>query len=78
MRFTTFYRSVPGRVLRMGLGVSLVAYGGTHPSLAGLVLMMLGMVPMVTGLAGICLLEGVVHSRGARHLPAGSPRERRA
>lgn len=78
MWFARFQRSIPGRVLCAGLGLSLVAYGGTHPSLFGLVLMMVGMVPMVTGLAGICLLEEVVHRRRAKDRPPGRPRERRA
>lgn len=75
MWLTSFLRSMPGRVLGVGVGLSLIAYGGTHPSLVGLVLMMVGMVPTVTGLAGICLLEEVTKSRRAKDLPAGHPRE---
>jgi len=72
-----FLRSTSGRVLRVAAGLSLIVYGGTHPSLLGLVLMMVGMVPAVTGLAGICLLDEVRDRRPSSDLP-GHPRERRA
>jgi hypothetical protein len=71
-------RSVPGRVLRVAIGLWLIAYGFTTASLFGLVLMMAGMVPAVTGLAGICLIEEVIKSRRTWNLPAGRPREHRA
>ena len=67
-----FLRSTPGRMLRMAFGLSLIVYGGTHPSLLGLVLMMVGMVPTITALAGICLADEVRQDwHGPR--PAGSP-----
>lgn len=72
-----FLRSMPGRLLRVAVGLSLIVYGGTHPSLLGLVLMMVGMVPTVTGLAGICLLDEVRQSRRTGDLPPGHPREGR-
>jgi hypothetical protein len=52
MSAITFVRSTAGRVARVAIGLAFIAYGGTHPSLAGLVLMMAGMVPLVTGVAG--------------------------
>ena len=78
MWFVRFMRSVPGRVLRVAVGLWLIAYGATHASLVGLVLMMVGMVPAVTGLAGICLIEEVIKSRRTWHLPASRPHEHRA
>jgi hypothetical protein len=71
-------RSVPGRLLRVALGLWLIGFGATHPSLFGLVLMMVGMVPAVTGFAGISLIEEVMKGWRARRLPAGRPSERRA
>jgi len=70
MRAARFLRSTPGRLLGLGVGLSLIVYGGTHPSLAGLVLMMVGMVPLVTGFAGICLHDGRggCASSGGRHV----------
>jgi hypothetical protein len=78
MGFIRFRRFVPGRLLRVALGVWLIAFGATHESLFGLVLMMAGMVPAVTGLAGISLIEEVMKSRRTSHPPAGRPRERSA
>jgi hypothetical protein len=78
MWFVRFLKSMPGRALRVGLGLSLIAYGGTHASLLGLVLMMVGMVPAVTGLAGICLIEEVIRSTRTSHLPVGQRREHHA
>ena len=78
MRFIGFMRSMPGRLLRVALGVWLIGFGATHPSLFGLVLMMVGVVPIVTGFAGISLLEAVIEGRRARRPPAGRPSERRA
>jgi hypothetical protein len=78
MWFVRFMRSMPGRVLWVALGLWLIVYGATHASLFGLVLMMAGMVPAVTGLADISLIEEVIKSRRTRNLPAGRPREHSA
>ena len=74
MWFMRFMKSVPGRLLRVALGVWLIGFGATHPSLLGLVSMMVGMVPAVTGFAGISLLEEVMKGPRARRVPA--PRRR--
>jgi len=58
MAFINFFRSTAGRVFRVMAGFALIVYGSTHASLVGLVLMMIGVVPIVTGLAAICLIEG--------------------
>jgi hypothetical protein len=77
MRPLTLVRSTLGRVVRVTVGLSLVVYGATHPSLLGLVLMMVGMVPTITGLAGICLLDGTRDRHPSSDAP-GHRRERRA
>ena len=66
MNVTRFLESTPGRLLRIVVGLTLVIYGSGHHSLWGLVLMMAGMVPAVTGFAGICLLAGGGTSRRTR------------
>jgi hypothetical protein len=73
MSLITFLRSPLGRVLRVAVGIALIGYGTVHPSLAGLVLMLVGIVPAVTGAAGICLLEELMQAlRGQRpHPPLG-------
>lgn len=74
----TFMRSTPGRVVKVAAGLWLMAYGVTHASLLGLVLMMVGVVPLVTGVAGICLLDEFVKARGSHGSPASRPHEHRA
>jgi hypothetical protein len=69
-----FLRSAAGRLLRVALGLALMAYGVRYPSLAGLVLMIAGMVPLVTGIAGICLFDEIVKASSHR-APASRPRE---
>ena len=71
-------QSVPGRLLRVALGVWLVGFGTSHPSLVSLVLMIVGVVLAVAGFAGISLLEEVMKGWHARHLSAGRPSGRRA
>lgn len=69
-----FLRSPLGRVARVAVGLALIAYGSTLASLMGLVLMMVGMVPAVTGLVDTCLI-----GEDARSCEVGeSDRERHA
>lgn len=55
-------------MLRIAVGFALIVYGATHVSLVGLVLMMVGMVPAVTGLAGVCRVGEVAKRRGGSHV----------
>ena len=57
MAVVTFFQSTRGRVVGVLAGIALVVYGAMQVSLVGLVLMMVGIVPSVMGLAGICLPE---------------------
>jgi hypothetical protein len=62
MAVIDFLRSPLGRVARVTVGFALIAYGSILASLVGLVLMMVGMVPAVTGLVDMCLIgEGDSH-----------------
>jgi hypothetical protein len=72
-----FLRSPLGRVLRVVTGLGLIAFGAAHPSLVGIVLMMVGIVPVVTGCAGICLLDEFARGREHRFTPH-RPREGQA
>ena len=56
MTVSNFLRSPLGRVARVTVGLALIAYGSSLASLVGLVLMMVGMVPAVTGLVDMCLI----------------------
>lgn len=54
----TFMNSMPGRLLRIVLGVILIVYGlfGLKHT-GGMVLALVGLVPLVLGVSGRCLLE---------------------
>lgn len=77
MRVIEFLRSTPGRIVRVAIGFALIYYGATHPSLFGIVLMMIGMVPAVTGIAGICLLDELMQARAGIAPAHGRPHEGR-
>ena len=55
MAVIAFFRSPLGQAVRVVIGFALIVYGSTLASLVGLVLMMVGMVPAVTGLVDMCL-----------------------
>ena len=57
MWFVNIMKTAAARPLQILVGVVLVTYGGGERSLAGLVLMMVGVVIAVTALAAICLAE---------------------
>lgn len=64
-----FMRSTPGRITKAVIGVWLMLLGALSGTLAGLVLVMVGIVPAVTGIAGICLIDEIGKAqRGARHV----------
>ncbi len=71
MTVLTFLRSAQGRVLRVVIGASLLWAGASEGTLAGVVLMMLGLVPVVTAIANICLLDDMVGALGGltNHAP---------
>lgn len=50
MRLAGFQRSPLGRLLEVALGVGLITVGAFMGGLAGLCMMMGGMVPLVSGL----------------------------
>ena len=69
MTFIRFLRSVPGRVLRIVIGLLLMTYGATQASMVGLIMMIVGMVSAVTAIAGVCLIEEVVMALRAHYVP---------
>ena len=54
-----FLRCKAGRLLKVAVGVWLLAEGVTFATLGGLVMMMAGVFLAVTGLAGIWFKDGV-------------------
>ena len=57
MRILRWLTTTQGRVARVVLGLSLVLAGQQLQTVHGLLLMILGLVPLCTALANICLLE---------------------
>jgi hypothetical protein len=74
MTLLSFLRSWRGRLLRIALGCALLFSGATMSSLPGVVLMMVGVVPIVMGLSGICVVEEILTMRH-RARPGSQPRE---
>ena len=78
MGLIRFLTSMPGRILKVAIGFWLIVYGGQQASMWGLVLMMIGVVPAVTGIAGICLIEEFVKASGGGRRKTPRPREHHA
>jgi hypothetical protein len=60
MRFLRFMSTRPGRVIRVGMGVAIIAAGVLAGGGLGLVLMLVGLLPIVTGAAGVCPISPLV------------------
>lgn len=59
MRIVRYLKSAPGRIARGLLGLALLWAGARSQTATGLFLLMLGLVPLCTAIANICLLEDV-------------------
>ena len=67
MRVVSLLCSQAGRILKVAVGVWLLAEGMTLAALGGLVMMVAGIFLTVTGLAGICFIEGAVNAWTVGH-----------
>jgi hypothetical protein len=73
MSFIRFMHAPAGRLLRVAIGALLLWYGAGDESLLGLMAMMLGLVPVVTGIVGVCLVDEIVREyRESRAAPLGN------
>ncbi len=55
--FVSFMQSLVGRLLRIVVGIALIALGFlVIPNVWGIVVAVIGLVPLIAGLAGICLV----------------------
>ena len=55
--FVAFMQSMTGRILRIAVGVALIALGLlVVKDIWGIVLAIIGLVPLIAGLGGICLV----------------------
>jgi Inner membrane protein YgaP-like, transmembrane domain len=64
-----FVNSPAGRVLRVIVGLGLIGFGYTRRSSnTGIVLMVVGLVPLLSGVFDLCLISGLLGGafRGAK------------
>jgi hypothetical protein len=66
MSFLRFMQSPAGRLLRVGTGATLVWVGAILGTLAGVLLMVVGLIPVVTGIANVSLFEELISDIASR------------
>ncbi len=80
MAFAAFMASMAGRVLRIVAGIALIAWGwSTHETTTGLVVMVLGFLPLLGGVFNVCLIAPIIgapFSGGAELRAASGSRTR--
>ena len=55
--FAVFMASAAGRLLRVVAGLAIIAWGWSrHDQTVGIVLMVVGLVPLLAGVFNVCLL----------------------
>lgn len=62
MKLLSMLQSAPGRLVRGVVGCALVAAGVHDNTLGGVVLVVVGLVPIVSAAANICLVEDLATS----------------
>lgn len=60
MRFLRFMGTGNGRIIRVAMGVAVIAAGFVTGGTLGLGLMLFGLLPLVTGAAGVCPISPLV------------------
>ncbi|MCL6645095.1 MAG: DUF2892 domain-containing protein [Dehalococcoidia bacterium] len=60
MGLATFMASTAGRLLRVVLGIVLIAIGVTIGGPAGWVIAVIGLVPIAAGVANVCLIGPLI------------------
>jgi hypothetical protein len=55
MSFVTFMTSTAGRTIRIIAGAAIIAAGIATGATAGIIIAVIGMVPLAAGLANVCL-----------------------
>lgn len=79
--FARFMATPTGRGVRILVGLALVAWGWTmREQTAGIVLMIVGLVPLVAGTFNVCFIAGLigVPFSGRKALDSGSPPPRQS
>ena len=76
MAFITFLQSASGRVARTLFGLVLLYVGARTTSIAGLLLLMTGLIPIVTAVANVCLMADAYDLFARPKAVHGAPAER--
>ena len=59
--FAVFMASGAGRLLRIAVGAGIIAWGWSrHEQTVGIILMVVGLVPLLAGLFNVCLLAPII------------------
>ena len=58
--FGQFMASTAGRLVRVALGLALIALGWYLGGTTGFIVAAIGLVPLVAGALGVCLLTGLL------------------
>ena len=59
--FAVFMATTAGRWVRIVAGVALIAWGWTmHQTTTGIVLMVVGLVPLLAGVFNVCLIAPII------------------
>ncbi|CAN5916374.1 hypothetical protein BH11GEM2_BH11GEM2_19920 [soil metagenome] len=61
LAFARFMASTTGRAVRIVAGVALIAWGWSHhESMTGIIVMVVGLVPLLAGVFNVCLIAPVI------------------
>ena len=59
--FACFMASATGRLVRIAAGLALIGWGWSrHDTTSGTVLMVVGLVPLLTGVFNVCLIAPII------------------
>lgn len=59
--FAVFMASAAGRLLRIVAGLAIIAWGWSrHDQTVGIIVMVVGLVPLLAGVSNVCLLAPVL------------------
>ena len=72
--FAVFMASGTGRLLRIVAGLALIGWGWSmHERTAGIVLMVVGLVPLLAGVFNVCVIAPLIGAPFAGRDASGTP-----
>jgi hypothetical protein len=58
--FAQFVNSAAGRIARIVVGLGLIGWGYAQPMDSGIILMVLGLIPLAAGIFHLCLISALL------------------